>query len=289
METYLAGLFIGISLVMGLYNFFLFLSTRDKNYIFYVGYICGAGMIFLVNDGALNGLKNVPYLNSFLAGTFFDAFFFFWLVTFAQSFLNTAKNAPTLNKILLGLNIISLTTLVIGWIGYIELSDKIEAIVGIVGFITLIITATICLKKKYQPARFFLAANLFLAGGTILFILTHVANILPHNSISPYYMKIGMTFEMVFFAIALADRINLLKAENVRAQQQIIDQLTENELLKDRVNRELEEKVAERTNELFEKNKNIMDSIHYAKRIQQSLLPTEKYISAQLKKLRSGS
>lgn len=34
-----------------------------------------------------------------------------------------------------------------------------------------------------------------------------------------------------------------------------------------------------------EKNKDILDSIHYAKRIQQSLLPTEKYIERNLKKL----
>lgn len=34
-----------------------------------------------------------------------------------------------------------------------------------------------------------------------------------------------------------------------------------------------------------EKNKNIIDSIEYAKRIQQSLLPTEKYINKQLKRL----
>jgi hypothetical protein len=32
-----------------------------------------------------------------------------------------------------------------------------------------------------------------------------------------------------------------------------------------------------------EKNKDIMDSIHYAKRIQISLLPTEKYIERKLK------
>ncbi len=34
-----------------------------------------------------------------------------------------------------------------------------------------------------------------------------------------------------------------------------------------------------------EKNKNIIDSIEYAKRIQQSLLPTEKYIDKNIKRL----
>jgi hypothetical protein len=35
-----------------------------------------------------------------------------------------------------------------------------------------------------------------------------------------------------------------------------------------------------------EKNKSITDSIQYAKRIQQSLLPTEKYIEKSLKRLK---
>jgi lipopolysaccharide biosynthesis regulator YciM len=37
-----------------------------------------------------------------------------------------------------------------------------------------------------------------------------------------------------------------------------------------------------------EKQKEILDSIHYAKRIQQSLLPTEKYIDKSLNKFRNG-
>lgn len=36
-----------------------------------------------------------------------------------------------------------------------------------------------------------------------------------------------------------------------------------------------------------EKQKEILDSIRYAKRIQQSLLPTEKYIDKKLKELKN--
>ena len=39
------------------------------------------------------------------------------------------------------------------------------------------------------------------------------------------------------------------------------------------------------TKKILEKNKNITDSINYASRIQRSLLPQEKYIDNQLKKL----
>lgn len=47
-------------------------------------------------------------------------------------------------------------------------------------------------------------------------------------------------------------------------------------------NKELEEKVAERTRELANKNNEILSSIEYAKRIQQAILPTDKYIQSVL-------
>jgi uncharacterized membrane protein len=44
--------------------------------------------------------------------------------------------------------------------------------------------------------------------------------------------------------------------------------------------------ISEQKQIIEEKQKEILDSIHYAKRIQQSLLPSEKYIEKQIRKLR---
>ena len=64
--------------------------------------------------------------------------------------------------------------------------------------------------------------------------------------------------------------------------------------------RELEQRVIERTEEVVRQKseieskneeleilyKQVTDSIHYAKRIQRSLMPTEKYIQSRLEALR---
>jgi predicted double-glycine peptidase len=44
--------------------------------------------------------------------------------------------------------------------------------------------------------------------------------------------------------------------------------------------------IEQQKNMVEEKQKEIVDSIHYAKRIQQSLMPTEKYIDKNLNKLK---
>ncbi len=81
--------------------------------------------------------------------------------------------------------------------------------------------------------------------------------------------------------------------------KQTIEQEKEKQYILSNQNAMLEQQVSERTDEvvkqkvevdkayqtLHEKNKEVMDSIHYAKRIQRSLLPTENYIAKQLNKL----
>jgi phosphoserine phosphatase RsbU/P len=49
-----------------------------------------------------------------------------------------------------------------------------------------------------------------------------------------------------------------------------------------RYNQELEQKIAERTAELYKKNKDLTDSINYAKRIQHAMLPFEERIQESL-------
>ncbi|MCE3278399.1 MAG: protein serine/threonine phosphatase [Bacteroidetes bacterium] len=96
-------------------------------------------------------------------------------------------------------------------------------------------------------------------------------------------MQFGSSVEAVLFSFALANRINILKKENIQNQTEIIRHLKENELLQTKVTRELENKVEERTTEInFQKkiieqrNRDIVESIRYAKRIQEAILPEKQ-------------
>jgi len=71
--------------------------------------------------------------------------------------------------------------------------------------------------------------------------------------------------------------------ERIRVHLQLLNANRElknaNEMLED-YSKTLEQKVAERTRDLKEKNRLIMDSMHFAQRIQQAILPQEEKISA---------
>ena len=88
-----------------------------------------------------------------------------------------------------------------------------------------------------------------------------------HNIVAKYTVKaingfnhslhFSFVLEMLFLTFAMGDRIRILKAMRDRALKRIIHQHEVNMQLKDRVNRELEQKVLERTQELNTKNEEL--------------------------------
>jgi ssDNA-binding Zn-finger/Zn-ribbon topoisomerase 1 len=74
--------------------------------------------------------------------------------------------------------------------------------------------------------------------------------IIEANIISVYSFNISVVLEGLMFSYAFVDRFNLLKKQNEEAQLNVINQLEENKSLQTKVNRELEIKVQERTEDL---------------------------------------
>src|SRR5690606_22244987 len=72
------------------------------------------------------------------------------------------------------------------------------------------------------------------------------------NFVTVYGMQIGSSLEMLLLSLALADRFNQIKRENEIAQQQLVENLKRSE-------RVLELRVAERTNELLNTNRELRE------------------------------
>ena len=96
------GLYYGVILVMVFYNFLLFLSLRDRTYLFYVTYVGASGLFFAYFHGfAFEYLwPNNPSLN-FSAYTFFGSMSVALDITFTRQFLQTKKHTPKMNIFLI--------------------------------------------------------------------------------------------------------------------------------------------------------------------------------------------
>ncbi len=279
------GIFVGIMLIMVLYHIPLFVKGREKSYLFYLLYILAFLFFFINKEGYIYEIT--PRFTSAPVNIFLLEIFLLFFLLFGRAYLDTRNTLQSWDTILLlavwftvGGLILSFTILLLQGLGvgvpvFIQLGGLAINIVSAIGSLFLaIVPAMILTRENFQPARYFLFANLFL----ILGISVNYA--LKEYSLGKHSLELGVTLQILTFSIGLSERINLLKKSKEVAQRRIIDQLRENAALKDKVNRELEDKVQERTQEIqtqkehIEKqNKEIKYSFDYAKKIQNTVLP----------------
>lgn len=229
------GLFYGIALAMLIYNFFLFLSVREKAYLYYV-FALGNAFFFLFF--ILDGLASqylwpdwVGWANYSLAVSIIV--FIFSTVLFTRTFLNTAVAIPKWDRRFFAVS----TTYLVGSSVALLLAGYFWGIIVIVcgaafyciflGFITVL-----CLKSGSRPARYFFIATAILVLGAFTYVLKTLGligdSLLLNNAI-----KIGGVIQVLVFSLGLADRINTMKKEREEAQQKAIQNLKVAEKLKD--------------------------------------------------------
>ena len=281
-EQIVLGVYYGILLFAFFLSIFLGISLREKLNFYYLLYILGIGIFQLSLDGlAFQYLwPNSPWLANHvipMAGSF--AVFF--LLVFSQQLLNTAKLAPQLNRAiwLMALLDAALHFMSLFNNPFYALSLKSLNFIALLSNLLVLITAIYIYRKKYQPARYFLVAFSLLILGVLTALLKNFG-VLPRVFLTEYGIQIGSAIEIIFLSFALAERVKTLKEEKQQIQNLLVEQLRENNKTQRELNLELEKKVHTRTLEIQEqnkiiadKNKDITDSINYAKRIQEAILP----------------
>lgn len=279
------GVFLGIMIIMILYNLPIYLQVREKSYLFYMLYIL-AFLAFLVNKEGYVYEVMAPFTSEPITTFLLEIFLLFFLLL-GRAYLDTRKNLVVWDRILR----IAIGFIVFGLLLHfimIILSNHgyslpflltiillaINIISAMASLFLAIMPAFILRKEQFAPATYFLIANIFLIIGVLLIVFFN------NTSIGKHGLEIGVTLQIVTFSVGLGGKINLLKRDRELAQRRIIGQLRENAALKDKVNRELEDKVKERTQEIRmqkdqieRQNKEIKYSFDYAKRIQSTVLP----------------
>ena len=272
------GIYAGVALIMFLYNLFIYFSTKDRSYLWYVGYVLFVGATHLWIKGfSLNYIHesiNVP--GNLL--TTFSCMATICGLLFTRNFLNTRVKLPMMNKgisWLIGFNIIAITIdfFVSKHIGFLLMQ-----MITSVAIFYILIMAYYLLIKKQREAYYFTAGWTVLLLGSIVF-LAKDSGILPYNMFTSYSMQIASGFEMAILSLALAARINTYRKEKEEARNKEIIALKKNEELILKQRETLEQKVQERTNELRTSNDELKEALISIKKAQQKLIESEKMAS----------
>ncbi|HET6993143.1 MAG TPA: SpoIIE family protein phosphatase, partial [Bacteroidia bacterium] len=139
------------------------------------------------------------------------------------------------------------------------------------------------------PARYYILGFGFYLLGLTAYILVAILSINTANFSPSHVLMTGSALEVIVLSFAIGDKLNLAVKEKETAQNEKMEVIRANEMLVREQNVNLEKKVVERTKEINlqkeiieEKNKDILDSIHYAKRIQGALLASEQMLRTHL-------
>ena len=267
-----SGIYIGIMLVMILYNLFIYFSVKDKSYLYYVIYIF---LVLLVQTGFQGYFFQYLWPNSPNFSQY-SVFLFSSLVgmtsmAFMNVFLRVKHYYKKLYLMTFIFSLSYLTTIIIPLFGFNNVGWQLLSLnAGVVSFFMLFVSILI-VKKGYQPAKYFLAAWTIFLLGVIGFVLKNVG-VLPFNNFTRYTMHIGSGIETILLSFALAARINIYKKEKEESQQKTLEVLKENEKIIKEQNIVLEQKVNERTTELNE-------TLNHLKETQSQLVDAEKMSS----------
>jgi two-component system, NtrC family, sensor kinase len=271
------GIYTGIMAVMFIYNLFLFVIIKDRNYLFYIFYILFTWLAQITLQGYA-----IKYFwsESSAINDYATVLFSCMAILFANLFTISFLEIKTYFKI--GYNVLTVIfVLIIGNILLLFIAGNyiafilMQVITSVGALIALLIAIYVYFKKHFKPAGFYLVAWSILLIGTFMFIMKDYGFI-PYNNFTIYLLQISAGIEVILLSFALADKINFFKKENELAQAQALSASLENQRLIKEQNVVLEQKVKERTEELESANGTLNITLNNLKSAQSQLVDAEK-------------
>ncbi len=217
-EGLLQGVYFGLMLVMIFYNLFLYLSIKDRSYLYYLFYVASFGVLQASMNGiAYEYLWPTPSWWADHCVPVLIATTIAFGSLFCMSFLDLKRNTSFFYRVfgvLIGLSgLVGVFAVVASpYVSMVSATLLGMAFAGLV-----MAAAVVCLVRKYRPALFLLVAWTALLLGIVLFALNNLG-VLPGTFLTTYGVQIGSALDVVLLSLALADRINLLQRERLRVE-----------------------------------------------------------------------
>lgn len=281
-EQYVLGFYYGMLLFVFLIYFFFYVALNEKSFLFYVLYVAGIFLLQFSLDGFTSQYtfpENTYLGNRTVLWT--ACFAFIFLMAYVSSFLKLKKDLPSFDRLFKWLAWFSgVLALCVFFEGPLyEISYPLVNVLSLLGTLLVLVAIGILRSKKVKVDPFFSMAFLFLTAGVIIFILNNL-NLVHSSFFTDNGVKLGTGLEVICLSFSMANKFRELQRQKEKAQAIALEKLEEMNQLKDEINVELEKQVKERTREIVhqkeiieEKNKDIVSSIRYAKRIQTAILP----------------
>ncbi|WP_187386060.1 7TM diverse intracellular signaling domain-containing protein [Aliarcobacter cryaerophilus] len=222
----------GILLIIIIFNLFLWLSLKEKVYIYYVGYTFFA-LVYLIN---ISGLLIYFDLQHYMYKLHFSASLcIIFLSLFSIEYFEAKryfKASVFVIKILILLLFVFAFMMVA--VSYSPWNNYMNHIITLI-LITLIASSIKIYKKGQYFLKYYIFAISIYFTSVIIFIL-FLMGIIEYNYFNRYAYIYCLSLEIIVFALILSNRYNIIKNEQIKTQNELISlQINQNKLLENEV------------------------------------------------------
>lgn len=280
LHTYfLLSFFYGLMLFAFIFNVILYFSFKDTIYLVTSGFILSMFLYVFTIDGF--AFKYFWDYSTWLAtrASYINAIVTALLQCFMiQLFYNLHvgyKKWYTVIRILYGLLIVLLG---LCWLPYhyFIISNFILYCIILVVLLLITIISAFIVKQKVQNSKLLLYANSIMLV-TYVMVLLHKSGIIYLESIQIFNGKLGVSFLVLFVSAAVSERFrNLLVRSKEKLEFEVRLRTVEIEAQKDYLYVQKER--------IQQQNSELNESIRYASRIQQGIMPSQEFFKTLLPK-----
>lgn len=223
LDNLLRGGYFAILLVMGLYNLFIFWTSRDTNYLRYAAFVLSFLLFNMSYDGTGFQLlwPNLPLLNDYALPLFF-ALNQLFLCLFVVGFLQLKENSPTAYRFYGAMMVVCLLFIIgVAWLPYAFLVIGQNLLSISVTAIALLLGVRFWWQGMPAARLFTIAWLMFIIG----FMLANARSLglIPTNTLTLFSYQIGSFFEIVLLSMALGQRINQLQTQELSARKAMLN------------------------------------------------------------------
>lgn len=289
------GIFHGLLWMMIAYMLFLFLNIRDRAYLYYILYALTASVAILILIGYPRNyfFRSIEF-NVLYSEIIFQIGAIFYMLLFRKALDIKRLSRFWSNLYAMFIGIAGMGVLITAICLYFDfytynLISQIFILFQLTSYVIIIIGL---FRFKNKENVYYFIGNILLTIGA--FIIT-VGLLFLHEPFLKYFpvFQVGISFEILFFALGLSKRFQSVEEQKRFAQQELIKELKEKEALQKQINEDLEDLVTERTIQiskskqeieqqkaalalkhllLEESNKKLTENLEYAGFIQNALL-----------------
>ncbi|WP_319780749.1 ATP-binding protein [Maridesulfovibrio sp.] len=207
----------GFSVALVLYNFFLFISLRDISHLWYSLQCLSINIYYFIVVDAVIEFIDIPMEYYIVLNYSFLGLFMFLSSFFVESFLANIRGKLYAKIIFIILKSVSLISIVLAFFLGVNVMTLISAGMMMVYSITFIVLGVRSYCDGFTAARLYLVSwSLFCLG--LMFASFCAITGLVNLDYLVFTMQITNMIEMLFFSLALADRISVLRRDRQVAE-----------------------------------------------------------------------